>query len=162
MPWTMRLAIVVAGTVLAVGPLDRAGMAAPRKKDLVLVGTVFSITQGGSDLKPWIVTVDVEEIVSGDFSVDGTDTWSSHRSIGQPPAAGDHNSSGSRGGDPTIAVHASPLLRRVPKAEPQAESARRPGFFDGQFGSSMVALKERPAGVSDSTSRRTTSALGLC
>ena len=61
-------AAAIAGTAIVFGSLGSVGMAAPRKKDLVLVGTIFSITQGGSDRKPWIVTIDVEKVVSGDFS----------------------------------------------------------------------------------------------
>jgi len=64
----MRAAIAVACTAFAFGLFERDGMAASRKNELVLIGTVFSITQGGSDLKPWIVTIDVEKVVSGDFS----------------------------------------------------------------------------------------------
>ena len=63
------VAIFVAATSMPVGFFDEIAMAAPTQgKDLVLVGRVSSITQGGTLPKPWIVTVDVEKIISGDFS----------------------------------------------------------------------------------------------
>jgi hypothetical protein len=64
-----RLAIVVAALSLAGGCFDRAASAAPGGEDLVFVGKILSIAQGGaSPLKRWVVTADVEKVVSGQFS----------------------------------------------------------------------------------------------
>ena len=67
----MSVAIVLAMASVAVGSFDEhAVVAAPARKDLVLTGRISSITQGPDLLKPWIVTVDVEKVVSGEFSGD--------------------------------------------------------------------------------------------
>ncbi len=58
---------VVVTIIIGVGSVDQPAMAGPRR-DLVLVGNVSSITQGGSDLKPWIVSIAVEKVISGDFA----------------------------------------------------------------------------------------------
>ena len=59
----LTLAVLAA---LAVGARTAGGE--PRKKDLVLVGTVVSIAMGGDQLQPWIVTVTVNKVVSGEYA----------------------------------------------------------------------------------------------
>jgi hypothetical protein len=54
--------------VLALAVFEPVAMAEPPRSDLVLVGTVSSIRQGGSRLKPWVVMIDVEKVVSGELS----------------------------------------------------------------------------------------------
>ena len=44
-----------------------ATVAPPRDKTLIVVGKVFSISQGGSRLKPWVVTIEIEKIERGEY-----------------------------------------------------------------------------------------------
>ncbi|HVV48880.1 MAG TPA: hypothetical protein VHO06_04415 [Polyangia bacterium] len=67
MRWFL-IAVVVVGLGAAFDRSESTAAAASKKKDLVLIGTVFSISQGGDELRPWIVTVDVEKVISGELS----------------------------------------------------------------------------------------------
>jgi hypothetical protein len=69
--------MTVVVVVLGLAVFDLAAMAGPRKPDLVLVGTISSIRVGGPRLKPWIVTIDVKKVVSGELS-DPTFTFAIH------------------------------------------------------------------------------------
>ena len=64
----LLLATALGVLVIGFGFFDRDATAEARKPDLVLVGTVAWITQGGSLLKPWIVTIDVEKVLSGELA----------------------------------------------------------------------------------------------
>lgn len=70
----MRLNLVSAAIVLATAVLlpavavGKEKVASPQKKTLVFVGTVFSIAQGADELRPFIVRMEVEKVVSGEFS----------------------------------------------------------------------------------------------
>ena len=68
MRWFLIVAALTVGPGAAFNPSEGAATAATKKKDLVLIGTIFSISQGGDELRPWIVTVDVEKVVSGELS----------------------------------------------------------------------------------------------
>jgi len=61
------MAMAVSITIVGSGLLNQLAMAGP-PRDLVLVGNVSSMSQGGSELKPWIVWIDVEKVISGDFA----------------------------------------------------------------------------------------------
>src|SRR5262245_53457823 len=65
----VMMAVVAAGIGLAAPGSARAAGGTPGKRDLVLVGKILSIKPGGDSLfKRWVVTVNVEKVVSGKFS----------------------------------------------------------------------------------------------
>ena len=69
MPHSTRaaaLALAVASVSWA-SSVGNATIAPPRDRTLVLVGTVFSITQGGSKLKPWVVTIEIQKVLRGQY-----------------------------------------------------------------------------------------------
>ncbi len=68
MRWFLIAAVLTVGPSAALNLSGSTAAAASKKKDLVLIGTIFSIRQGGDELRPWIVTVDVEKVISGELS----------------------------------------------------------------------------------------------
>jgi hypothetical protein len=66
---TVVAVLVVAGLGVASACSDRTANAATEAKELVLVGKVVAIAKRGGDARrPWIVTVKVENVVSGERS----------------------------------------------------------------------------------------------
>jgi hypothetical protein len=60
--------IVAIASATSSNPIANAAVAPPRDRTLVLVGKVVSITQGGSRPKRWVVTIEVEKVVRGEYS----------------------------------------------------------------------------------------------
>lgn len=65
---TLKAILVLAGMVIPFVGGSRSAVASSPSKVLVLEGTVDSITQISDERRPWLVTVNVKRVVSGEFS----------------------------------------------------------------------------------------------